>query len=119
MNALSSLLKLFAQPDLGNNILPKDLVDRLKAGEKLQVVDVRTPVEYAYGHIRGAANIPLDRIRDELPGIGRDQAVVLVCQVGSRSIVACRRVMDTHTAVLNLAGGMSAWIRAGYGVEMS
>jgi phage shock protein E len=54
------------------------------------LVDVRTPEEYAQGHIDGALNIPYDQIsarRDEL-GTALDRPLVLYCRTGRRADIA-------------------------------
>lgn len=60
----------------------------IRAGALL--VDVRTPEEYAQGHIDGALNIPYDEIsarRDEL-GTALDRPLVLYCRTGRRADIA-------------------------------
>ena len=58
------------------------------------VVDVRTPEEYAEGHIPGAINIPLDTLGDEQPAElpDLDQRIYVYCRSGRRSA--------TSTAIL-------------------
>jgi phage shock protein E len=68
----------------------------LKNGQKT-FVDVRTPEEYAGGHVPGAINIPLDQIQnrlDEFKDLPRP--VVAYCRSGARS--------DMATSMLKLAG---------------
>lgn len=99
------------------DIDPKSLHARLDQGEKLRIIDVRGPAEYAKGHLPGAENIPLDTIGGNLPGVNPGEAVVVVCQGGMRSQTACAKVMNSHDRLLNLVGGTSAWIASGYEVE--
>lgn len=49
------------------------------------LIDVRTPEEYAYGHVKGALNIPLSEIRQRLDEIPRDKDVYLYCGTSQRS----------------------------------
>ena len=49
------------------------------------IVDVRTPGEYADGHIEGSLNIPLDVIGEAMTWLQKDVPTVLVCASGSRS----------------------------------
>lgn len=52
------------------------------------IVDVRTPAEYAGGSVKGAANIPLDRISSDLSKFKNKKNIVLFCRTGSRSRIA-------------------------------
>lgn len=55
------------------------------------IVDVRTPAEYAAGHIEGAINIPVEKIADgihSVKGLSKDQPVLLYCHSGQRASVA-------------------------------
>jgi phage shock protein E len=55
------------------------------------VIDVRSPSEYATGHVRHSVNIPLDRLADEIAQAVPDKSlpVVLCCASGGRSGMAC------------------------------
>lgn len=79
------------------------------AGARL-LLDVRTPAEYAAGHLPGARSIPLDTLAEraaaELPD--RAAAIVIYCQSGMRSRMACRQLARMgYTGVVN-GGGMAA-----------
>ncbi|MEV0185990.1 rhodanese-like domain-containing protein [Streptomyces sp. NPDC050625] len=84
---------------------------------ELTVIDVRTPAEYASGHLPGALNIPVDHIRRALPEI-RDAAergdVLVVCASGARSENACRLLAAHGIATATLAGGTGAWAAEGH-----
>jgi rhodanese-related sulfurtransferase len=55
----------------------------------VRVVDVRTPAEYALGHVAGALNIPFDEIVRRAGEIGaKDAPVLLYCRSGRRSGIA-------------------------------
>ncbi|MGW1809735.1 rhodanese-like domain-containing protein [Streptomyces sp. NPDC002078] len=85
--------------------------------DELTVIDVRTPGEYASGHLPGALNIPLDRIRGALPEIrhaaGRGD-VLMVCASGARSQRACGLLAEEGIATATLTGGTSAWAADGH-----
>lgn len=51
------------------------------------IIDVRSPAEFAGGHVEGAVNLPLDRFVDGYPQVAPDkqQRVVLYCASGARS----------------------------------
>lgn len=57
------------------------------------IIDVRSPQEYSAGHLKGAVNIPLDRIEqtiDSIEGLEKTSAILLYCQSGARSAFACQ-----------------------------
>lgn len=55
------------------------------------IIDVRSPGEFASGHVRGSLNVPLDRLADEIISHVPDKAtpVILCCASGGRSGMAC------------------------------
>ena len=81
------------------------------------VLDVRTPEEYASGHVPGARNVPVDGVdalAGELRAAGAD--VVLVCASGGRSAHAARTLAAQGVRAVNVLGGTNAWVAAGYEV---
>ncbi|MDF3298856.1 rhodanese-like domain-containing protein [Streptomyces tropicalis] len=89
---------------------------------ELTVIDVRTPGEFAEGHLPGALNIPLDRLRHALPEIrhaaGQGE-VLLVCASGARSEGAARLLADAGVTAATLTGGTGAWAAAGHALHRS
>ncbi|MDI3409457.1 rhodanese-like domain-containing protein [Streptomyces cavernicola] len=84
---------------------------------ELTVVDVRTPGEYAGGHLPGALNIPLDRIEQALPGLRQATErgdVLVVCASGNRSANACRILAGHGIDTATLTGGTGAWSANGH-----
>lgn len=69
------------------------------------LLDVRTPTEYARGHIAGAVNIPLDELREHLDGLDSEKPVYVNCQSGLRSYIACRILSQHGFTCSHLAGG--------------
>ena len=70
------------------------------------VLDVRTPSEFAAGHVEGATNIPLDVLRDRLEEVPRDRPIAAYCRVGQRGYLATRILMKHGYDVRNLSGGI-------------
>ena len=62
------------------------LKSAIEAGALL--VDVRTPSEYASGHVRGSVNIPLDAISKNLGKFKNNEQIVVFCRSGARSAQA-------------------------------
>ena len=86
----------------------------------IDIIDVRTPPEYQTGHIAGSRNICLDDLTQavkagELTG---KKPLAIICARGGRSAQACVRLSKVFgfESVTNIAGGMNAWIGAGFPV---
>ena len=73
-------------------------VDHLPRDGSAILLDVRTPDEYAGGHMEGFGNIPLDDLRDRLDEIEPGKPVYVTCQSGLRSYIACR-ILEADPAV--------------------
>lgn len=82
--------------------------------DKAMLIDVRTPEEFAEGHIAGAINIPLDRFDPlHLPGSG-ERETILYCRSDRRSgLAATQYVEATGKPIRHLDGGILAWQEAG------
>lgn len=80
--------------------------------EGLAVLDVREPVEWAYGHIEGAVHIPLSTLPERVSDVPEGQ-VLVVCKVGARSARAVAYLAQTGHDVVNLDGGMLDWEASG------
>jgi len=77
-------------------------VERLS--ETHQLLDVRTPAEFAAGSITGAINIPLNELRDRLEEVPRSPLLIF-CAVGLRGYIAARILMQHGFECRNLSGG--------------
>lgn len=72
------------------------------------LVDVRSPEEFAEGHIEGAKNIPVSEIASRMSEIPKDQKVVTYCASGRRAQQAATTLRENGYEVYEL-GPMSAW----------
>ncbi|HEY7789277.1 MAG TPA: MBL fold metallo-hydrolase [Vicinamibacterales bacterium] len=90
--------------------LPLSVRRALQAAEPPRVIDVRAPAEWQAGHIAGSLNVPLNRLRDAIPGLPRDQPLILCCAGGYRSSIAAS-LLQQHGVrhIIELDGGMAAW----------
>ena len=95
------------------------LSSRIDAGQVPILVDVRTPGEFAEGHIPGAINIPVDEVGARVSELEeyRGGPVTLVCRSGGRSAKAAEQLAGLGFATVNVEGGTLAWIEAGKPVE--
>ena len=78
-----------------------------EVAQGVQLIDVRTPGEYAKGTVDGAVNIPVDDLRSRLDEVGSD--VIVHCQVGLRGYLASRILAQHGRRVRNLDGGYRTW----------
>lgn len=73
-------------------------------------IDVRTPAEYAEGHIPGSKLIPVDEIPNRLSEIPKDGKIYLMCRSGSRSEQAAKIIASKgYSSVHSITGGMGQW----------
>jgi rhodanese-related sulfurtransferase len=100
-----------------NTISPKHLNDTVCGGCSVDLIDVRTPVEFREVHVPFAKNLPLDRL--DAPQIAKDRAgnnspLYVICRSGSRAKQACDKLIAAGcTNVVNVDGGTMAWDQAG------
>ena len=88
--------------------------------EKVVVVDICDPAEFAAGHVTGAKNIPLADLEAKLPSVVKNKALplILVCATGARSsrAVATAKKLGYDQAQ-SLGGGLKAWKDANLPLE--
>lgn len=96
-------------------VAPRDLAERLSSGSPPQLLDVRTAVEFAAGHVAGAVNVPVTALPSRLEDLPFDRArpVVAICLSAHRSPPAVRLLLRGGYDASHLAGGMLAWRWAG------
>lgn len=99
-------------------ISPQELSKLRQSGKSLDLIDVRTPVEYQEVHVEFARNAPLDRlnplaIKAERNG-NADQPLYVICRSGSRGKQACEKFLAAGIEnVVNVEGGTMACEAAG------
>lgn len=77
------------------------------------IVDVRTPAEFAKGHLPKAINLPLDELRQRLSELPSGRPLLVYCQVGLRGYLATRILLQKGYPVRNLAGGYKNYLLFG------
>jgi len=101
-----------------STIAPSTLAELRKSGKTIELIDVRTPVEYREVHVEFARNIPLDQL-DPL-GVMQSRSktsnepLYVICRSGSRGQQACDKFLKAGFAnVFNIEGGTTACVEAG------
>jgi phage shock protein E len=85
-----------------------------------EVIDVRTPAEYDAGHLAGATNIDVEGpgFAQEIAGLDKSATYAVYCRSGNRSRTATQLMVDAgFTDVVELDGGINAWVAAGQPVS--
>lgn len=87
-----------------------DIKNRLSAGEKLNIVDVREPAEYAFGRLPGAISIPAGELETRIHELDPANEYLIVCRTGSRSDRVCQILAEKgYNDVKNVLSGMTEW----------
>lgn len=82
------------------------------SNNNVQLVDVRTPEEFAEGHIAGSRNINVfykDFIDEAEKTLDKSKPVAVYCRSGKRSADAAQKLAENGFTVTNLEGGILAW----------
>jgi glyoxylase-like metal-dependent hydrolase (beta-lactamase superfamily II)/rhodanese-related sulfurtransferase len=104
---------LAERPDLikaTERVSPPMLADELASLNPPLVIDVRTPTEWAAGHIEGSINLPLTQLQQHIDKVPHNRRIAVHCAGGYRSSIAAS-VLRQHgiTNLIELAGGIAAW----------
>ncbi|WP_346935417.1 rhodanese-like domain-containing protein [Clostridium sp.] len=98
----------FFKRDNGKVISVND-IDSL--GGKVNLIDIREVYEYRSGSLKSAKNIPIgDLLSNPDRYLKKDSEYYLVCQTGSRSSLACRRLTKQGFNVINVLGGIGSYV---------
>ena len=112
---MSFLSQLFKTESNIKHITAESLKQLIDSGEKLQLLDVRTPAEYKQQHISKALNIDVFKANfEELcqSKFDKSKPILLYCRSGQRSMNAARKLdKNGFEQIYNLKGGMMAWSR--------
>jgi rhodanese-related sulfurtransferase len=100
-----------------NDITPEEVRERLASAERLQIVDVREPFEFAQERVAESILIPLGELTRRVGELSREAPVVM-CRSGNRSKVGVSLLQRAgFKEVYNLEGGILRWARAGLPVD--
>lgn len=111
--ALSASGILFAA-DAANISADTVLARTQRKDASMLILDVRTPEEYAQGHVPGAINVPYDKIDGRIEELlaSKDKDVVLYCHSGGRAAIAAKTLKGRgFDRLLHLDGDIVKWKR--------
>lgn len=93
---------------VAGKVAPAQARELVQRGARL--VDVRTPREFAAGHIEGAINLPLHDLDARSAELGdKTHSLVLYCRTGMRSGAARRKLRQQGFLQVNDLGAMKRW----------
>jgi rhodanese-related sulfurtransferase len=86
--------------------------EKIKNGDDMTILDVRTSKEYDAGHIEGAVLVPVDDIRENISMLDPGKEIIIYCRSGYRAYLALR-VLKNHgfSDVKLLNGSYLSWER--------
>ena len=102
------------------NISIDELKSRFsKLGKDELILDVRSPAEFAQGHIKGARNAPHESVDDLADELEEYKTVYVHCKMGGRAKTAAQTLREAglENVVCVSDGGMQRWLEKGWPVE--
>jgi len=103
---------LGTKAEIVKEVSPQEAENLINNDDNLTVIDVRTPQEYATGHLPQSINLDLrsQTFNEELGKLDKNKAYLVYCQSGNRS----QKALDTmkelgFKEVYNLSGGITQW----------
>ncbi len=92
------------------NLSPEELKAKLDRGEKILLVDVREPAEFAFNRIQGAIHVPLHELASRYRELDPEADIVTYCHLGVRSLKAAQILKNLEfSKIKHLTGGIDAW----------
>lgn len=92
-------------------ITSSDLKELMASGKPIQLIDVRSHIEYEADHLEPSVNIPLDQLEDRIRELNVNLPVYLLCQSGKRSREACGKLRKDfkNALICSVAGGINSF----------
>ena len=100
-----------------SSISPQEVLSFAGHADAPLVLDVRSPEEFASGHVPGAQNIEYDKVAAHLGELGAPREVVVYCESGGRAAKAATVLAAAGFEVKHLTGDMSGWREQGLPTE--
>ena len=112
---LNSWLKAGRQKESSGSLSAHELKEKIVAGEKFILLDVRRKDEWEKGYIEGSRRIYVGLLEKRLQEVPTRSPVVIICKSGNRSSLAASILLrDGRKNIFNLLAGITAWQNAGY-----
>ncbi len=116
----NGVFKHYIRKSAPSEIKPEQTYPHVVSNEELEqkldanpvILDVREPMEYAFGHIPGAKLVPFGKLEEMIDELlpYQKQEIYVVCRTGNRSDAACQILQQKgFTTVKNVVPGMSDW----------
>lgn len=83
----------------------------------IQVIDVRTPLEFDSEHIEGSKNIPLDELANRGGELKKDFTTILICRTGNRAERAADLLAKYAMSATVMSGGITDWKKCGLSLK--
>jgi rhodanese-related sulfurtransferase len=115
----SGLLEVVEYTQANYRVVTAKEAQALIRNVKPVILDVRTPGEYAEGHIEGAILIPVQELSRRIGELSRykNEDILIYCASGNRSTVAAKMLIDQgFRRVMNMRHGILQWAREKYPV---
>src|SRR5579864_2143022 len=91
-------------------ITSREIYGRIRRGEPLTILDVRTPSEFARVHALGARLMPLDELDPVHLRTSAAGPIYVICESGGRASKACRMLSEAgFSTAYCIEGGTRAW----------
>lgn len=88
-----------------------NLILQQQGNHSFTILDVRTPEEFATGHIDGAINIDYINNKEELLNLPKDKTYLIYCASGNRSRKSALYLKSQgHSSLFNMSGGIKSWV---------
>lgn len=105
------MFKLFSrEPEGFADLSPDEVHARVRSGDRMQLIDVRSPGEYANGHIAKAKLIPLGELERRHTELKKGTDIILYCHSAARSRRGAKLLARLgYENVYNMSGGLVRW----------
>ena len=114
----TSNLTSISSPITSSRLLtPVEYMDQFATSNAHALIDVRTPEEFASGHIQNAINIPVESLQDRLDEVPGNMPVIVYCRSGNRSATAVQILVAAGVQPVYDLGGIQIWVAEGFPVQ--